>query len=284
MARAPKDSSDHGQPGVVPPQASAPRYPALRDDHLRYLRTLGLIGTTDGKGAGQGYDFATLALLRQVNAALQAGQGFRAIVRELQAARAGQLRLDFRLDAAPARIATLPRRMPRPMEAVPSTPQAPRPRTPAEELFVSASTLDDGTPTRQEDAARMYQRALMDDPDLVAALINLANIRYAREEVAEAQALYERAIGIDPDYFEAHFNLGNIHHDRGRYAQAEGCYREALVLNPQYADAHFYLAVTLEKLGRSPDARPHWRAYRQLDPDGAWADLAAEFSDEPGGR
>ena len=82
------------------------------------------------------------------------------------------------------------------------------------------------------------------------ALINLANIHYSRDAIAEAQALYERAIALEPDVFEAHFNLGNIFHDLGRYRQAQACYREALKLNPGYADAHFYLAVTLEKNGQ----------------------------------
>lgn len=268
----------------APKLPDAARYPALREDHLRYLRTLGLIGPADPAPSGGGYDFAALAVLRHVNAALQAGQRFRAVVRELQAARTGQLRLDFRLDASPARIATLPRRGPRPVETVPAVVPAPQPRSTAEERFLSASALDDGTPAQQEAAARLYQQALHDDPDLVPALINLANIRYARDEVAEAQALYERAVVLDPEYFEAHFNLGNIHHDRRRFADAEACYREAIALNPRYADAHFYLAVTLEKLRRSADARPHWHAYRQLSPDGAWADLAAEFCEEPVGR
>ena len=60
------------------------------------------------------------------------------------------------------------------------------------------------------------------------ALINLANIHYARDEIAEAQALYERAIALEPDVFEAHFNLGNIFHDLGRYPEAQACYRDAL--------------------------------------------------------
>ena len=64
------------------------------------------------------------------------------------------------------------------------------------------------------------------------ALINLANIHYSRDEIAEAQALYERAIALEPDVFEAHFNLGNIFHDLGRYPEAQACYRDALRLNP----------------------------------------------------
>ena len=111
------------------------------------------------------------------------------------------------------------------------------------------------------------------------ALINLANIHYGKDELAEAQALYERAIGLDPEFFEAHFNLGNIYHDLGRFKEAATCYRTALGLNGQYADAHFYLAITLEKTGYSVEAKPHWRAYQMLSPNGEWVELAREFSE-----
>ncbi len=113
-----------------------------------------------------------------------------------------------------------------------------------------------------ESAAAAYRKALVVDPDLVPAIVNLANIHYARDEMIEAQALYERAIGLDPDCFEAYFNLGNIHHDLGRYEFALGCYRGAVRLNPAYPDAHFYLAVTLEKTGHSAEAKPHWKRIR----------------------
>ena len=82
-----------------------------------------------------------------------------------------------------------------------------------------------------EGAAAAYRKALVIDPDLVPAIVNLANIHYARDEMIEAQALYERAIGLDPDCFEAYFNLGNIHHDLGRYEDALRCYRGAVRLN-----------------------------------------------------
>jgi tetratricopeptide (TPR) repeat protein len=149
----------------------------------------------------------------------------------------------------------------------------------AEREFDLASSLDDGDPAHFEDALDAYRRTLEIDPYLVPALINLANIHYARNELAEAQALYERAIALESDVFESHFNLGNIFHDLGRYAKAQECYREALRLNPIYADAHFYLAVSLEKSGLSQEARLHWRAYQELAPNGEWVHLAQEFSD-----
>ena len=109
-----------------------------------------------------------------------------------------------------------------------STPRRQRDTRTAEEYFRAGSALDDGDEAKLEQAAAAYRQALELDPYLVAALINLANIHYSRDELVEAQALYERAIGLEPDFFEAHFNLGNIYHDLGRFAEAQVCYREAL--------------------------------------------------------
>ena len=274
-------------------------YPQLREDHVRYLQKWGIIKPTFRNDADTWYGFTDLTTLRQLHTALQLGGSFRALLKELQAARSGQLVFDFRLEAHQARILELRARQPRAQSgaAAPLDAQrtelearagasmdaaaglADRALSPAEQCFLTGSLLDDGSADHVNDAAQQYRRALDHDPDLVAAIINLANIRYAKDELAEAQALYERAIGLDPTYFEAYFNLGNIHHDHGRYQDAEACYREALGLNQTYADAHFYLAVTLEKMGRSADARTHWRAYQTLAPTGEWIELAREFSD-----
>jgi len=248
-------------------------YPALREDHLRYLQKWGFIRPEFRNNADTFFAFSDLTLLRQVHSEVLRGVSFRAVLRDLQATRSGQLAFDFRIEAHPARIITL-----KPREAMaPPLPAASL--TTAEQYFLMGSLLDDGTAERQDEAAQAYRRALEDDPDLVAALINLANIRYAKDELAEAQALYERAIYLDPSYFEAHFNLGNIHHDHARYANAEACYRAALSLNADYPDAHFYLAVTLEKMGRSAEARQYWQHYQTLEPEGEWVELAREFSD-----
>jgi len=244
-------------------------YPNLRQDHLRYLQKWGLIRPVMRTRTETYFSFSDLLLIRQVSADLETAP-FRAIVRSLQAQRSGQLTFDFRIDAEPARIIKLTRAKPK--EAV-SNPQSL-----AEEYFIKGSALDMDE-SRHNTAATWYRKALEIDPYLVPALINLANIHYGKDELAEAQALYERAIGLDPDFFEAHFNLGNIYHDLGRFQEAASCYRTALRLNGQYADAHFYLAITLEKTGHSAEAKPHWRAYQLLSPDGEWVELAREFSE-----
>lgn len=267
-------------------------YSALRVDHLHYLEKWGFIKPAFKNNADTFFGFTDLTALRQLAGELAKGLSFRAILRDLQASRVGQLAFDFRLEAQPARIIELKRRVDSTGTGTPGTNPlgtsgtsgtlgtgGVRELSSAEQYFLMGSLLDDGTPERMEEAVKAYRRALDDDPDLVAALINLANIRYSRDELAEAQALYERAILLDATYFESHFNLGNIHHDHGRYVEAEASYREALSLNNGYADAHFYLAVTLEKMGRSGEARTHWRAYERLAPQGEWVELAKEFSD-----
>jgi tetratricopeptide (TPR) repeat protein len=254
-------------------------YPGLRQDHLRYLQKWGLIRPVMRTRTETYYPFSDLLLIRQVSAELETAP-FRAIVRSLQAERSGQLTFDFRIDAEPARIIKLtrPKAKEPGKEAGSNAAPLSAPQTLAEEYFIKGSALDMDE-SRHSAAATWYRKALEIDPYLVPALINLANIHYGKDELAEAQALYERAIGLDPEFFEAHFNLGNIYHDLGRFHEAATCYRTALRLNGQYADAHFYLAITLEKTGHSAEAKPHWRAYQLLSPNGEWVELAKEFSE-----
>jgi tetratricopeptide (TPR) repeat protein len=254
------------------------RYKHVREDHLRYMQKWGLIRPAGSADGDSHYEFQDLAIIRQADETLAEGVSFRSVLRSLIASRSGQLAFDFRLDAQPAKVLQLKRREPPPMAALMDTVIPPEASN-AEEFFLTASILDDGDPANFDEASEAYRRALEADPYLVPALINLANIHYSRDEIAEAQALYERAIALEADVFEAHFNLGNIYHDLGRYPSAQVCYREALRLNPKYADGHFYLAVTLEKNGQSQEARPHWRAYQELAPNGEWVALAKEFSD-----
>jgi tetratricopeptide (TPR) repeat protein len=265
-------------------------YPAVTENHLRYLEKWGLVRRQNRPGDRREYSFADLLTIKQAAAELERGTPLKVVLRSMLAERQGQLQLDFAsghatadtprakvvsLDAhKPIRHATTP--PPLSAAAVPYSADDPQAAL-AAKYFLEGSGLDDGDERHVDDAATAYRRALIVDPDLVPALVNLANIRYARDELIEAQALYERAINLEPDCFEAHFNLGNIQHDLGRYTHALVCYRDAVALEPGYADAHFYLAVTLEKVGHSQEAKPHWKAYQELAPRGEWSELAKEF-------
>lgn len=255
-------------------------YPVIRDDHLRYLGKAGLIRPLGGR-----YSFADLHVIKQVAAELERGVSINAVLRILSSARQGQLTFDFQsplAERSPARVVSLRTPAPREMSLFPPErgEQAEAPNYAlAAKYFLEGAQLDDGNERDLASAASAYRRALLFDPQLVPALVNLANIHYECDELVEAEALYEKAIRIDPDCFEGYFNLGNIQHDLARYPEAVSAYRDALAINPAYPEAHFYLAVTLEKLGRSSEARPHWKEYRALAPDGEFVELAKEFSD-----
>jgi tetratricopeptide (TPR) repeat protein len=288
-------SSPNGSSGPYGLRDLRSLYPTVTENHLRFLEKWGLLRQSPVPRAEREYSFTDLLAIKHVATELERGTPLKVILRGLLAERQGQLELDFhaapdtpraKVVALQGRRATfdvttsgpLPAMTPKDgtSQAFPfSDPQAAL----AAKYFIEGSRLDDGSERNMEGAAAAYRKALVIDPDLVPAIVNLANIHYARDEMIEAQALYERAIGLDRDCFEAYFNLGNIHHDLGRYEEALVCYRGAVRLNSMYADAHFYLAVTLEKTGHSPEAKPHWKAYQDLAPNGEWAELAREFTE-----
>jgi tetratricopeptide (TPR) repeat protein len=293
-------TSSPSSAGPYTPRDVRNLYPSITENHLRYLQKWGLIrgGAPQGDRDARLYSFGDLLTIKHVAGEIERGIPLRVILRGLLAERQGQLELDFHghaSDVPRAKVVALEGHKAR------ATGQATRSINPgaaasrdaslagfpfsdpqaalAAKYFIEGSRLDDGEGRNMEEAAASYRKALVIDPDLVPAIVNLANIHYARDELIEAQALYERAINLDPDCFEAHFNLGNIHHDLGRFEDALHCYRGAVKLNPGYADAHFYLAVTLEKAGHSPEAKVHWRTYQNLAPNGEWVELAREFSE-----
>jgi tetratricopeptide (TPR) repeat protein len=277
-------------------------YPGLREDRLRYLERWGVIRPAGVSGGERFYAFADLAALRHASAELTRGVPFRSVVRDLRSMRqrqladapGAQLSFDFQSsrETAPAKVIALTVRPASPAPVDPLAPlvadapgnAAPRLDDPerlarAAACAAAGAALDTGDPLHDTAAMAAYRQAAALDPMMTAALVNLANIHYARDRAIEAEALYEKALTIDPSSFEAQYNLGNVLHDSGRFEAAARCYRGALAVDPGYADAHFYLAVTLEKLGRSSDAKPHWVSYRRLAPNGEWVELAREFSE-----
>jgi tetratricopeptide (TPR) repeat protein len=253
-------------------------YPVLRDDHLRYLEKWRLVRPVAGR-----YSFADLHVIKHAAGELERGASLNGVLRALASEREGQLVFDFQPagpERTPARVVELPASGPSPASPLDRSQQiAAANQALAAKYFLEGAELDDGEGRDFEAAAASYRRALLFDPSLVPALVNLANVHYERDELVEAEALYEKALRIDADCFEACFNVGNIHHDLARYDDAVAAYRDALAINPGYPEAHFYLAVTLEKLGRSPEAKAHWRQYRELAPNGEFVELAKEFSD-----
>jgi tetratricopeptide (TPR) repeat protein len=127
-----------------------------------------------------------------------------------------------------------------------------------------------------EQAEQAYRKALSLDPTLSNALTNLGNLEYRRDQPVAAEQYYRRALAEDPEQPEALYNLGFLHFERDEVDEAIELFRSALASDPSFADAHFNLAMALEERGDRGEARPHWQRYLELEPDGAWAELAGK--------
>ena len=71
------------------------KYPAVREDQLRYLEKWSLVRPVAHTDTGRYFGFQDLRVIREVSEALEGGTPFRVVVRSMVAARDGQLALDF---------------------------------------------------------------------------------------------------------------------------------------------------------------------------------------------
>ena len=95
------------------------RYRSIREDHVRYLVKCGVVRPVLRTNADTYFAFPDLVVIKQANDELSQGVAFRSVVRGLIASRHGQMTFDFRLDAAPAKILTLQRRVAAPGRPTP---------------------------------------------------------------------------------------------------------------------------------------------------------------------
>jgi len=143
----------------------------------------------------------------------------------------------------------------------------------AYDFYLEGCRLDEDETTFSQ-AEEMYRRAIELDPELANALTNLGNVRFRRGYPKDAEDLYRRALAIDSDQPEAYYNLGFLYYERGDAASAVPCFEHAVETDPAFADAHFNLAMALEEVGQRVTAKRHWHVYLQLEPEGAWAEVA----------
>lgn len=187
------------------------RYPDVGEVRLRHLRKWGLVRPVARSNADTYYGFHDVGIIKRIQAEIARGGSFRGAVRLLLAEREGQLALDFREvrgEAHPAKVVSLGRPAGRAGAAEEASPEAARRSELAARFFREGAELDEQPGEGQQRAQTAYRKALLLTPTLVPALVNLANVHYAQDNLVEAQALYERALVLEGDCFEAAFNLG----------------------------------------------------------------------------
>ena len=144
--------------------------------------------------------------------------------------------------------------------ALPLVHRPPSDRLTAAQWFEQGEELEDEAPA---DAMKAYTRALILDPGLADAHVNLGRLLQLAKRTPEAIKHYRRAWRLAGEATAA-FNLGTALEELGRWTPATAAYRNAIEADPDFADAHFNLSRLCELAGRREAALRHLREYQRL--------------------
>jgi tetratricopeptide (TPR) repeat protein len=164
-------------------------------------------------------------------------------------AESGQYLLEFEGDPANGSLSVIERK---------DAAEAP---SDAQEWFDRGVALERGD---AEAARRAYEHAIVADPVLLDAYINLGRLLHEARRFAKAEDVYRaamKACGSDPVLL---YNLGVLLDDMERNAEAVDAYEAALSADPGLADCHYNLALLYEKLEKPKEAIRHMARYRML--------------------
>jgi DNA-binding transcriptional MerR regulator len=261
---------------------------------LRYWERTALLDPSPADPRQPAFDFRALVSVRSIVGLLSNGVSLRTIRRSVETVRArvpdvealrslrlfeaterivfrhegllmepdGQLVLDFGGRDAGAGVEPLARHLD-PVEA----------RARADAWFETGCGID-GESSSYERAAQAYRRAIEIDPEHADAWCNLGSVYFNQGRRPLARDCFERVLVLVPGHVEANLNLGTIREEEGRDQSALRHYRAAFESDPLFGDTHVSLALVYEKLDASRRALDHWRRYLQLEPAGAWSEIA----------
>ena len=119
---------------------------------------------------------------------------------------------------------------------------------------------------RIDDAERLYQDILREEPGNAVATHYLGMVAWSRGDRVEAERLMRVALETDASVPDFHNNLGLLLRDTRRIDEAIAAYRRALELEPRWMDAYSNLGLALQAAGRSDEAIAAYREALARDP------------------
>jgi tetratricopeptide (TPR) repeat protein len=118
-----------------------------------------------------------------------------------------------------------------------------------------------------EQAAAAHEKALLIDPQLVQAHINLISLYGRLGQLGKAEEHYRAAVQLNPNSAESYYDYGVLLFSQRKYEQGEEAFRKALEINPLYPEAHNNLGYLLEQQGKLSEAMEHFREAIKNKPD-----------------
>jgi len=102
---------------------------------------------------------------------------------------------------------------------------------------------------RWDDAARLLEAVLVQDPAHLRALDNLGYVRFFQGSYAEAEQACRRALALSPDHAYAHKGLGLCLARQGHLDEGVVSLERAIALEPSWLDPYWDLAIVLMEAG-----------------------------------
>jgi tetratricopeptide (TPR) repeat protein len=116
-------------------------------------------------------------------------------------------------------------------------------------------------------AAALYQKILVAQPDQPEALYGLGVIAQQSGQLQTAEQYLNQALQVQPELVGAWFSLGNLRQAQNQLPAAEVCYRQVLALSPKSAVAHHNLGYCLQQQGCFSEAIAAYQQALELRPD-----------------
>jgi len=83
-------------------------------------------------------------------------------------------------------------------------------------------------------------------------------------DLGQIESLLQKAIVLDPKLAEAHLQLGNLYSDQSKYAEAIPEYVRARELSPESADVHYRLGQAYVRVGEKDRAQEEFQIYQKI--------------------
>ncbi|HTN73456.1 MAG TPA: tetratricopeptide repeat protein [Methylomirabilota bacterium] len=119
------------------------------------------------------------------------------------------------------------------------------------------------------DSERLWNHALIIDPNSISAYINLGGEMRVQGKTDEAIRYYSKAASLRRDVALPHWNLGDLSMERGALDEAARSYRKVLEIDPKSVKGYQGLATVLAKQGRIEEAVTLYLKALAVEPNNA---------------
>jgi tetratricopeptide (TPR) repeat protein len=117
------------------------------------------------------------------------------------------------------------------------------------------------------DAIDILSELVKDEPDYMAARVNLGHAYYTHGEFVAAARQFEQAHELEPNNPKTLLNQAAAKSALDRLDEAIDLLIEALNIDPEFRDVHYNLAIAYWRKGRVPEAMAELEMELALHPD-----------------